>query len=324
MTQKMNSKRQEEERIFAVNLMRHLVVPTFVLDQDCKVLVWNHACERLTGMMSSKLLGTSNHWQAFYPEPRMCLADVIAQDRKDELSTLYNYHAEPSDDGFGLKAENWCVMPRLGSRLYLAIDAGPIYSQDGRLIAVVETLRDMTENKNNQIALQKLAKLDGLTNIPNRRSFDETLNLEWHRARRQNEPLSLILADVDYFKRFNDHYGHQAGDECLKAVSEIFRQCIIRSGDMVARYGGEEFAVILPNTEINGALEVAENIRAKVEAMEMPHAKSGVKPWVTLSLGVTSIKPNSINQSFELITLADKALYSAKGCGRNMVSCDSN
>ena len=246
-----NKKLKEEERNFAVNLMQHLVVPTFVLE-DSKVLIWNHACERLTGIKSSEIIGTSNHWQAFYQERRLCLADVIVQGRKDELSTLYSYHAVPSDDGLGLKAENWCVMPRLSTRLYLAIDAGPIYSKDGSLIAVVETLRDMTEHKKAQIALQKLANLDGLTNMPNRRNFDETLKLEWLRARRQKGTLSLILADVDYFKLYNDNYGHQAGDECLKAVSEILKQRILRTTDLAARYGGEEFAVILSNTEIDG------------------------------------------------------------------------
>jgi diguanylate cyclase (GGDEF)-like protein/PAS domain S-box-containing protein len=320
MTRAIKSTQNAEERIFAVNLMQDLVVPTFVLDQDCKVIIWNHACERLTGVMSSELVGTSNHWQAFYKEPRMCLADVIAQERTDELSALYSFHAEPSEDGFGLKAENWCVMPRLGSRLYLAIDAGPIYAKAGNLIAVVETLRDMTEHKNAQIALQQLAALDGLTNIPNRRSFDEKLSFEWRRALRKNEPLSLILADVDFFKRYNDHYGHQGGDECLKAVSAIFKQHIFRVADMAARYGGEEFAVILPGTELDDAIKVAERIRSNVEAMAMPHAKSDVSPWVTLSLGVACIYPNEANQSNTVISLADQALYLAKGNGRNRVS----
>jgi len=116
-------------------------------------MIWNHTCERLTGIPSSEVVGTRNHWQGFYPEMRLCLADVIAQGSTDELSALYSYHIEPSEHGFGLKAENWCVMPRLGTRLYLAIDAGPIYAKDGRLIAVVETLRDMTDHKNAQIAL---------------------------------------------------------------------------------------------------------------------------------------------------------------------------
>lgn len=310
---------QVQNRTFAVDLMQHLVVPTFVLDHECKVMIWNHACERLTGIPAEEVIGSSNHWQAFYSEPRLCLADVIAQKRVDELATLYSYHAEPSEHGFGIKAENWCVMPRLGTRLYLAIDAGPIYAKDGQLIAVIETLRDMTDHKNAQIALQQLATIDGLTSLANRRSFDEKMQIEWSRAQRQGEPLALILADVDYFKRYNDHYGHQGGDECLKGVSGVLLRQTFRAADMAARYGGEEFAIILPGTELDGALKVAERIRAEVEGLAKPHAASEVSPYVTLSLGVACITPKPNSQHEKLISLADQGLYAAKGGGRNQV-----
>lgn len=164
-----------------------------------------------------------------------------------------------------------------------------------------------------------MATLDGLTNIANRRSFDERMLTVWNRAKRQKEPLALILADVDFFKHYNDYYGHQGGDECLKAVSGILQRQLFRTGDLVARYGGEEFAVILPNTNIDGAFKVAERISSEVESMVIPHARNEVSPWVTLSLGVACITPNGENQSSELISLADKALYSAKGSGRNKV-----
>jgi diguanylate cyclase (GGDEF)-like protein/PAS domain S-box-containing protein len=314
-----NSNQQAQERSFAVNLMQHLVVPTFVLDHECKVMIWNHACERMTGVPASEVLGTNNHWQAFYTEPRLCLADVLAQGRVDELTELYSHHTQPSEQGFGIKAENWCVMPRMGTNLYLAIDAGPIYAEDGRLIAVVETLRDMTDYKNAQIALHQLATLDGLTSIANRRSFDEKLQIEWNRAQRQGESLSMILADVDYFKLYNDHFGHQGGDECLKAVSGILQSQMLRAADLAARYGGEEFAIILPNTGIDGACKVAERIRTGVEAMGIPHPASGISPNVTLSLGVATLSPSSENKPGMLIFLADQALYAAKNSGRNRI-----
>lgn len=307
------------DRTFAISLMQHLVVPTFVLDPQCRVIVWNRACERLTGVAAADVMGTSNHWQAFYSEPRMCLADVLAQGRADELATLYSSHTEPSDIGLGVKAENWCVMPRLGKRHYLAIDAGPIYAADGQLLAVIETLRDMTDQKNAQTALERLATLDGLTGIANRRCFDERLQNEWSRATRSNAPLSLIMADVDYFKRYNDTYGHQQGDECLKAVSAVFQQLAFRVSDLAARYGGEEFAVILPHTDQNGALEVAERIRTEVQALALPHSGSEVASCVTMSLGVATATPAMEHQPKSLLALADRSLYQAKQAGRNRV-----
>lgn len=311
--------KQSQELSFAVNLMEHLVVPTFVLDADCRVLIWNRACERLTGVMASDVVGTSDHWRAFYDEPRLCLADVLAKGMIADLDRLYSFHTEPSEHGHGMKAENWCVMPKMGERLYLAIDAGPIYADDGQLVAVVETLRDMTDYKNAQVALQQQATMDGLTGLANRRSFDEKLHVEWSRAQRYGESIALILADVDYFKRYNDHYGHQGGDECLKAVAGILQREIFRPTDMVARYGGEEFAIILPATDLQGALTVAERLRFDMERSALPHAASETGPWVTLSIGVAAFVPDRDALSATLVAKADKALYKAKGSGRNQV-----
>lgn len=311
-----------QDKAFAVNLMQHLVVPTFVLDHECRVIVWNRACERLTGVAAKDVMGTTNHWQAFYDGPRLCLADVLAQGRAEELDTLYPFHTEPSDLGHGVRAENWCVMPRVGKRHYLAIDAGPIYAADGQLIAVIETLRDITEQKLAQTALERLATLDGLTGIANRRAFDERLQHEWSRAGRSNAPLSLILADVDYFKRYNDVYGHQGGDDCLKAVAAVFQRLAFRASDLAARYGGEEFAIILPSTDLEGARQVGERVRAEVEAMALPHAGSEVAEWVTLSVGVATAYPDAgapTSPPGALVSLADQALYKAKASGRNRV-----
>jgi diguanylate cyclase (GGDEF)-like protein/PAS domain S-box-containing protein len=184
--------------------------------------------------------------------------------------------------------------------------------------------RDISERKKIEIQLreanqelQRLAHIDSLTQLANRRSFDEHFNLEWRRMLREQKPLSLILCDVDFFKKYNDFYGHQVGDDCLKNVAQIINESIRRPGDLAARYGGEEFAVILPNTNAEGALHVAETIRNFLEKLQLPHSQSQVSEYVTLSLGVSSIYPTHTLVAEQLIKQADQALYEAKNQGRN-------
>ena len=307
---------------FSVRLMEHLVVLTFVLDAECRVIIWNKACERLTGIEAAEVLGTQEHWRGFYDSPRPCLADLVAQGRTAEIDALYSDHDHAGDGAIvahGRRAENWCVMPQLGTRLYLAIDAGPIYDDAGKLIAVVETLRDITAQKTAQDELQRLATRDGLTSVANRRSFDDMLNMEWRRASRESRALSLLMVDVDFFKRFNDTYGHQGGDECLRQVAAAMSGVVKRASDAVARYGGEEFAILLPATEPDGALIVAERIRAAVTALRLPHSGSEVADHVTVSIGVASIQVTGNGVPSSLVAAADAALYRAKHTGRNRV-----
>lgn len=312
------SNRTERDRSFAVKLMRDLVVPTFVLDADCHVIIWNRACERLTGVSAKEVVGTREHWRAFYDEPRPCLADLVAQGRTSEMQALYAASDNISDGAHAFHAENWCVMPQVGHEYYLAIDAGPIYGADGQLIAVVETLRDMTEQKRAQTALERLAAFDGLTGIANRRSFDEKLALEWLRARREKLPISLMMLDVDHFKPFNDSYGHQAGDDCLRRIAECLAAIVFRPGDLVARYGGEEFAMVLPACDVEGALIVADRVRDAVTRLAIPHA-GGAFGHVTVSIGVSSGVPSQGIDPDSMIKAADTALYRAKHEGRDRV-----
>ncbi|MDP8965409.1 MAG: PleD family two-component system response regulator [Cyanobacteriota bacterium] len=165
--------------------------------------------------------------------------------------------------------------------------------------------------------LQRLAALDGLTGVANRRRFDEYLDAEWRRMAREKLPLSLILCDIDFFKRYNDTYGHQAGDACLRRVADSLRFCARRSVDLVARYGGEEFAVILPNTTAGGAFLVAEEIRTVVNTLKIDHAQSAVSQHVTLSLGVACMHPTHNTAPSIVVAAADAALYQAKAAGRN-------
>jgi len=322
--QSIVNKNQEDSKLdFSVRLMEHLVVPTFVLDADCRVLIWNRACERLTGLKASEVIGTREHWRGFYEEPRPCLADLIAQGRTSEIDALYADHDHAGEEAItahGRRAENWCVMPQVGTRLYLAIDAGPIYDEAGKLVAVVETLRDMSAQKRAQEELERLATRDGLTSVANRRSFDETLNTEWRRASRESRALSLLMIDVDYFKPYNDTYGHQSGDDCLRQIAAAMTGVVKRASDCVARYGGEEFSILMPATELGGARIVAERIRAAVEALRLPHSGSAVAEHVTVSIGVACMHIAAGGEpAAQLIAAADAALYRAKHAGRNRI-----
>lgn len=171
--------------------------------------------------------------------------------------------------------------------------------------------------------LSQMATVDGLTQIPNRRCFDETLEVEWRRQMREHQWLSLILCDVDYFKPFNDTYGHQAGDLCLQQVAQVLQQTLKRSSDLVARYGGEEFAVILPATDLVGAIQLAEQLRSAVQVLNIPHRATPLDQTVTLSLGVAALIPTENTSLNALITAADQALYKAKARGRNCVVGDA-
>ena len=169
-------------------------------------------------------------------------------------------------------------------------------------------------------ALQYLATYDSLTEVKNRHSFNQYLDTEWRRLAREEAPLSLIMCDIDYFKLYNDTYGHQAGDECLRQVAAVIQHSVKRAADLVARYGGEEFVVVLPNTDIEGATCVAEMIAQQVRALQIVHAKSAVSEYVTLSLGVACCIPAPKSDPGVLIALADESLYQAKASGRDRVS----
>ena len=165
--------------------------------------------------------------------------------------------------------------------------------------------------------LEQLAFVDGLTEIPNRRSFENMLEREWGAALRRGESISLVMIDVDMFKQYNDHYGHGAGDDCLSRVARALSRTLSRKGDFVARYGGEEFVAVLPGTGQSGAETIAEQLRAAVEALGIPHAKSLVTSSVTVSLGVATLTPGPGLKPDALKEAADRMLYEAKSEGRN-------
>ncbi|KAB2966073.1 MAG: sensor domain-containing diguanylate cyclase [Thermoanaerobaculia bacterium] len=168
-------------------------------------------------------------------------------------------------------------------------------------------------------SLSEFATTDALTGLPNRRQFDQTLETEWRRATRGEAPIAIILGDIDYFKRLNDTAGHQRGDVVLAEVAEVLRGAFTRAGDLAARYGGEEFVVVLPDTPLETAAELAEQARARIEARAIEHPASQLGPVVTLSMGVASVVPGLGGDPALLLAEADAALYRAKARGRNRV-----
>ena len=228
---------------------------------------------------------------------------VTAQDEVGSLKTALengalDYLAKPVN-----KIE---LLARVRSGLKLKEEMDRRKENEQKLLAMNETL-------------QRLSFLDGLTGIANRRYFDQLLDQEFRRACREKKCLSMIMIDIDYFKDYNDTYGHQKGDECLKQMANIFRTVLLRPADFVARYGGEEFAVVLPNTGIKGAMAIACAIKKKLFAENICHINSKAASYVTVSMGVGSLLPGKTAELSSFIGDVDKALYRAKWDGRNRI-----
>lgn len=215
---------------------------------------------------------------------------------------------------------------------WISINSQPLfYLHQSQPYAVVTTFADITERKQveemlrNQAQRDRLiATTDGLTQVANRRCFDQRLQSEWPTLIEGQKLLSLIMLDVDYFKRYNDCYGHQAGDLCLVKVASSAALAVKRSSDLLARYGGEEFAVILPHTDAAGAISVAESIQKAIRDLGIPHQQSEVSEIVTVSMGIATVIPSLGSSPDELVALADRALYDAKQQGRDRINCAVN
>ena len=253
--------------------------------------------------------------------------DSLPNERLDFLA-----HQTVDPDGFKARVIELCKhMPEAVALELIELRDGRIlerYTQPqricDRIIGRIWTYRDVTEKQQASAALEavnkeleRLANLDGLTQVANRRYFDVYFSQEWRRMAREQQPLSLILLDVDFFKAYNDRYGHQAGDDCLKRVAQTLSQVVKRPADLVVRYGGEEFAVILPNTDLDGAIRIAQCLQKAVRQLQIVHDASGVGPFLSISLGLSCRIPSPGTASDQLIWEADKALYRAKGQGRN-------
>lgn len=260
----------------------------------------------------SELEGAGREWGYFvHPDDRKAVRDVTRQ-----LSV-----------GIGRGMVTYRYLCKDGSHLWAEANLVLLPAADGEPAQFVANIRDIAARKlaEDRLAaasqeLARQASSDGLTGLANRRRFDEALGQEWRRAARDMHPLSLLMIDVDHFKAYNDRYGHQQGDQCLRATTAAIAQSVRRPGDLVARYGGEEFAVVLADTDAAGAAEVAERVRAAIEDLGIEHAASTSAGRVTASIGIATCHPvhhDGRSQEETLVAAADAALYGAKRAGRN-------
>lgn len=295
--------RAQEDLRLADVVVRNTEEGVMVLGADRAIQSVNPAFERITGFSQVEVLGQN---------PRL-LAGVGA-DRPGFIETI---HAELEQRG---KWEGTLPAQRKSGEAYpQETTVNLVRNTRGEIQHYAVVFRDATQQKQLEDRLRLLSATDGLTQVPNRRLFDETLQREWNRALRDGAPLTLIMADIDHFKPYNDRYGHVAGDECLKQVAAAMQASLHRAGDFVARYGGEEFAIILPATDANHAREIAEKVRHAVSLLAIAHEENSAADVVTVSLGCASIIPDHADDGVSLVEAADRALYQAKRGGRDRV-----
>jgi diguanylate cyclase (GGDEF)-like protein len=291
-----------------------------VLDAAQRIVLWNSWLTPRCGRSAARVTG--HPLFEVFPELRGSRVEAaVLAAFADDTSTAIPQTDNPSP--FPLRAAGAFDGPRIEQ----AVMVSP-FREEGATWCLVE-IRDVsgTVERERRLldhaeSLRARSYVDGLTGIANRRYFDVALDRELRRAQRLGGSLSLLLTDIDSFKAYNDHFGHQAGDTCLSAVAQALAGRLKRPADVAARYGGEEFAAILPDTDAVQARKLAEGIREYVASLNLPHAPTAVRPYVTLSIGVASLEKGRLDDAAALIEAADKALYAAKRGGRDRVVAD--
>jgi diguanylate cyclase (GGDEF)-like protein/PAS domain S-box-containing protein len=267
------------------------------------------SCQHILGYSPNEIVG-KNIYHFFHPEEMETLAQLVA-----EAKTNFDFASFPHR-----------FRKKDGHFIWLETNARTIRNNNRELIGMVAVSRDIDERvakekkllETNQMLLY-FSKMDGLTDIPNRRYFEEMFQKEWTRTMRHSMPLSILMIDIDYFKHYNDRYGHLAGDSCIKEIAKTIKQTLKRPGDFAARYGGEEFVILLPETDEKGAAYLAECILANVLDLKIKNDVSDISEFVTVSIGHATIVPALEMKREDLIKQADQQLYSAKESGRNQV-----
>lgn len=241
----------------------------------------------------------------------------------EDREWVVNFCVAQSQSGLDHEAD-YRALTRDGRYVWIRDVVHVLRNAAGEVEALVGFMFDISERKQTeqkllqlQKQLEELSYQDGLTGVANRRMFDNRLQMEWSNAQRNSLPLSLILLDIDYFKQYNDHYGHVRGDDCLKSVGQALSGAAVRPRDLLARYGGEEFVLLLPETDAQAAAQIAERCRQLIREQNIQHAHSQVAPLLTISLGVGTLVPGPFDQPEAFLERVDSLLYKAKHQGRD-------
>lgn len=266
--------------------------------------------EQLLGWTPSSWVSVEDWASRMHPEDRAWVVDFCVAQSKNGVDHEADYRA----------------MTKSGDYVWIRDVVHVVRKENGEVDSLVGFMFDITERKTTEeklLSLQKeleeLSFKDSLTGVPNRRMFDSIMDTEWTNALRHHQPLSLIMIDIDYFKQYNDHYGHIQGDECLKRVAQVLNSAAMRSRDFLARFGGEEFVLILPETDAEAARGVAERCRTLILKEQIFHEKSQIDQLLTVSIGVGTIIPSRHDNQLNFIESVDKRLYQAKQKGRNCI-----
>ena len=297
----------------------HAVYKTLL--ESTKAIPWkiDWPTKRFTyiGPQIEKLLG----WT---PESWVGVEDWVARMHPEDRDTVFNFCVSQSLAGIDHEAD-YRAMTNGGDYVWIR-DVVHVVRKDGEVEALIGFMFDISERKKTeeqvmrlQKELEELSFKDGLTGVANRRMFDSIMEVEWANARRHQQPLSLIVIDIDHFKQYNDFYGHIQGDDCLRRVAQALGSAGTRARDFFARYGGEEFVLVLPETDVDAAKKIAERCRSLIFKQQIPHENSSTSRIVTVSLGVGTIVPSHDAEPIMFIEAVDRLLYKAKQNGRNCV-----
>jgi diguanylate cyclase (GGDEF)-like protein/PAS domain S-box-containing protein len=295
----------------------HAVYKTLL--ESTKAIPWKIDWKTMRFAYIGPQIGPLLGWS---PESWVSVEDWATRIHPDDREAVVNFCVAQSQAGVDHEAD-YRALTRDGEYVWIR-DVVHVVRKDGEVEALIGFMFDISERKKTEqqlITLQKeleeLSFNDALTGVANRRRFDSIFEIEWENARRNRQPLSLIIMDIDFFKQYNDYYGHIKGDDCLKNVAQTLSAAGTRARDFLARLGGEEFVLVLPETDASAAEKVAERCRNLIFKQQIPHANSAVSQLLSISLGVSTIVPTPDTKPIEFIEAVDKLLYKAKQKGRN-------